>query len=170
MKAYLIALLAVCITASSFYETHDAVTCPRGSELLDVYAGKLGLPVTYSSHWPGLYFWRLDSPTSWSARYNNGEQWIQIASPIRLKWIGVVTQGRKNANQWVTSYKVFTSDDGTTWEEVDNGKSFDGNNDRNSHERHWFDDPVCARAIRLVPKSWRGHISLRFDFIYAQKG
>ena len=173
MKAYLIALLVVCIAANTFLETHDGVTCPRGSELLDVYAGRLGLSVTYSSIYGSsnsYTYSRLGSQSAWSAARNDGNQWIQIASPNRLKWIGVETQGRANTNQWVKSYKVYSSDDGTNWEEVDEGHTFTGNSDRNTHVKHWFDTPRCARAIRLVPTSWYRHISARVDFIFAQRG
>ena len=66
----------------------------------------------------------------------------------------------------VKSYKVLYSNDGVYWDEVDSGRIFKGNSDRNTHVKHWFDSPVLARSIRLEPKSWHACISLRLDFIY----
>ena len=130
----------------------------------------MGLPVSFSSVWAGWQYKisRLDAENQcWAAQRNDGNQWIQVTSAIKRKWIGVVTQGRGNAYQWVTSYKVEYSNDGVNWSEVDDGFSFPGNTDRNTHVKHWFDTPVTARSIRLLPKSWKNHVSLRFDFIFA---
>lgn len=78
----------------------------------------------------------------------------------------MITQGRQNANQWVTSYQVVYSYNGIKWYKVDGGRLFTGNSDRNTQVRHMFRRPVWARTIRIVPHSWHAHISLRFDFLF----
>jgi hypothetical protein len=163
MKVFLIALLlvAVPILALEAEEQHE--------EVYDCYAIRLGLPVSFSSlypHWVARIP-RLDAQQqSWIANWNNGNQWIQVSSGVKRQWIGVVTQGRPDAYQWITSYKVEYSNDGVYWDEVDDGFSFPGNSDRNTHVKHWFTTPVKARAIRISPKSWHSHIAMRADFIF----
>ena len=49
---------------------------------------------------------------AWSARHNNRKQWIQVNLGTITRVKGVATQGRYEANQWVTSYKVSYSVNG----------------------------------------------------------
>ena len=49
---------------------------------------------------------------AWSARSNDANQWIQVALRSYTKLIGIATQGRNGANQWVTKYQLQYSDDG----------------------------------------------------------
>ena len=165
MKALLlIAVLLIsasALTRATQKETHDLVD-------LDIYAVKSGISVTYSTfafafdHIENM----LDSEYCWASRYLNQDQWIQVNSPVRKKWLGVVTQGRHNAAQWIKSYQVEYSDDGIYWDQADQGHNFPGNSDMNTQVKHWFDDPFWARSVRLRPKSWYGWISTRFDFIF----
>ena len=50
------------------------------------------------------YLGRLHSIRSWSVRVNNNKQWLQIDVGSVGKITGVATQGRRDANQWVTKY------------------------------------------------------------------
>lgn len=52
---------------------------------------------------------------AWSARKNNRRQWIQVRLGRKTRITGVVTQGRQDANQWVTSYKLSYSSNGRTF-------------------------------------------------------
>ena len=53
---------------------------------------------------------------SWSAMFNNLDQWFQIDLGNQLtKITGLATQGRNNFGQWVTKYKVQYSDDGANF-------------------------------------------------------
>ena len=51
----------------------------------------------------------------WSAKKNNRKQWIQVdfRRPVRISKIA--TQGRADANQYVTSFAVAYSPDGYRW-------------------------------------------------------
>jgi hypothetical protein len=55
---------------------------------------------------------------------------------------------------------------GIDWKFVDGGKVFLGNADRNTKVRNDFEKPVLARTIRIIPTSWVGWISMKFDGIF----
>jgi hypothetical protein len=87
---------------------------------------------------------------------------------------GVVTQGRSNAHQWVTSYQVEASDDEKAWTKVDCGRTFAGNVDQNTVVNGRFNKPITARYIRVFVRSWYGWASMRAgvllcDSNYAQR-
>ena len=62
---------------------------------------------------------------AWSARTNDGNQWIQAALGRPTRVTGVLIQGRPAHRQWVTKFKVQSSDDGEEWTFVQqaNGES-----------------------------------------------
>lgn len=43
---------------------------------------------------------------AWVARIRNANQWLQISLGRPMKITGIATQGRADANQWVTRYLV----------------------------------------------------------------
>ena len=43
---------------------------------------------------------------AWVARYRNRNQWLQIKLPWLARVKGIATQGRQDASQWVTRYRV----------------------------------------------------------------
>ena len=53
----------------------------------------------------------------WSARYNNANQWIQVALRSYTKLTSIATQGRNGniRSQWVTKYKLQYSEDGVNF-------------------------------------------------------
>ena len=53
---------------------------------------------------------------AWVARIRNSNQWLQIALGQPMKITGIVTQGRQDANQWVTRYMVAFSQDNMRFE------------------------------------------------------
>lgn len=48
---------------------------------------------------------------AWAAKYNNRYQWLQVYFGGASKIIRISTQGRQDANQWVTQYYVSHSMD-----------------------------------------------------------
>ena len=53
---------------------------------------------------------------SWSSRYNDGNQWLQIDLGIQnIKVTGFASQGRADLDQWVTKYKLQYSHDGVNF-------------------------------------------------------
>ncbi|CAK0892174.1 unnamed protein product [Prorocentrum cordatum] len=120
---------------------------------------------TYSSVWgnqaagTGHARSALDSVQAWSSRYNSVGQWMQMDLGASVTVSGVVTQGRANWNQWVTSYEVATSLDGKHWKDI-SGR-FAGNSDRSTKVKAMLPSPQLARYIRIKPQAWHGHMSMR---------
>ena len=80
--------------------------------------------ITASSQWHGNYAaiqGRLNFKAGggkqggWSARWSNGNQWIQVALGSYTKVTSIATQGRNAHSQWVTAYKLQHSEDGVNF-------------------------------------------------------
>ena len=52
---------------------------------------------------------------AWSARSNDGNQWIQVALGSFTKLTGIATQGRNEVDQWVTKNQLQYSGDGVNF-------------------------------------------------------
>ena len=62
---------------------------------------------------------RLDDTTrAWCAGSNDANQWAQVDLGTSVKVTGLITQGRHEASQWVTAYKVLYGSDGTNFDYV----------------------------------------------------
>lgn len=55
---------------------------------------------------------------AWSSRHNNHNQWLKIDLGRPTKVTGMATQGRQDADQWVTAYYVYYSLDGVRFSRV----------------------------------------------------
>jgi len=111
----------------------------------------------------GLHRGMLDSAQSWSATQSNHKQWYQIDLGGE-QWIGgVVTQGRHDADQWVTKYQIWLRNTGDWWcvggQHV--AKTYDGNTNRDSRVEHKFSKAQRAQFVRIYPQEWHNHISMR---------
>ena len=53
---------------------------------------------------------------AWVVRLNDLPQWIQIDFRIETTVTYVATQGRHNVRQWVTQYKLQSSNDGNSFQ------------------------------------------------------
>ena len=54
---------------------------------------------------------------AWAAKSNNGKQWLQIDFGELARVTKVATQGRQDADQWVTKFTLSHSVDGMHWVE-----------------------------------------------------
>ena len=105
---------------------------------------------------------RLDSTQAWSAKSNEVGQWWQMDVGSARQIGGVVTQGRTQDSQYVKSYKVEVSSDGSAWADVDGGATFTANSAATDEKvEHMFSSPVSGRYVRIVVQSWNVHISMR---------
>ncbi|KAL9978605.1 hypothetical protein ACROYT_G016141 [Oculina patagonica] len=109
----------------------------------------------------------------WAAAKNDGNQWLRVKLGRLYNIRGVATQGRNDANQWVTSFSLAYTADDFNWvyiRENSQIKTFLGNSDKTTVVKHFFspDTRVFARSIRFHPKAWVGHISIRVE-IYGCK-
>ncbi|CAK0808329.1 unnamed protein product, partial [Prorocentrum cordatum] len=104
----------------------------------------------------------LDSVQAWSAASNTIGQWMQMDLGIEVWVAGVVTAGRYDCcDQWVSSYEVATSLDGSYWSSVDDGLEFTGNSDMHTKVLNFFQSQVKARYVRILASGWNNHISMR---------
>ena len=53
--------------------------------------------------------------------------------------------------------------DGINWLSVDSNRIFPANTDQNTIVKNTLPNPVSARAIRIIPFTWVGHISMRAE-------
>ena len=105
---------------------------------------------------------QLNSVQGWSAQTNNTSQFIGMLFDEPLGISSVTTQGRANANQWVTSYQLEATKDGVTWESLG---TYSGNNDRSTQVTNEVSNTDTDWVgLRINPLTWVGHVSLRFGF------
>ncbi|XP_033763167.1 uncharacterized protein LOC117344516 [Pecten maximus] len=104
---------------------------------------------------------------SWSSASVNDQQYIQVKFPRETVVDTILIQGRGDLDQWVSTYYILYSMDGTTWTTVTSQnqepKLFNGNSDMNSVVKVDLLPKVTAMYLRINPRSWNKHISLRFD-------
>jgi len=98
--------------------------------------------------------------TPWIAAKHQLGQWLEVALPSQMKITKVATQGRYNANQWVTYYRFMYKNKHWRW--YDGGKWLRGNWDRTSVKAHKL-RPFKARFVRFYPKKWHHKIAMRVE-------
>jgi hypothetical protein len=109
---------------------------------------------------------RLDSVQGWSAQTNAIGEWYQMDNGVVGKITGVAIKGRAAAHdQWVKTFKVQSKGATGTWTEVDSGKVYTGNTDKETQVDVTFDAPVDTRYIRIYPQTWNNHMSMRTDIV-----
>jgi hypothetical protein len=111
----------------------------------------------------------IDSGQGWSAGSAfNGTDYLQydLRSP---KWIqGIVTQGRANMDQWVSSAKIEVSPDNTNWITVFTSRAL--NTDRNTKVSVNFPQVMFARYVRVTPTVVPSHASMRLGILLRDNG
>eukprot|EP01083_Nonionella_stella_P172370 591421_1 len=73
---------------------------------------------------------------------------------------GIATQGRGDAEQWVTEYRIETSENGFDWH--DHGR-YKGNIDQTTICTRKLPKATAASFVRLTILKSKNHPSLRFD-------
>jgi len=115
----------------------------------------------------------IDSDQAWSASTaNSGTDYLQydLLSP---NWIqGIVTQGRANMGQCVSTAKVEVSIDNVNWVQVKNAQDafiFNLNNDQNTKVYNNFSNVMFARYVRVTPITVISHASMRLGVLFREK-
>tara|TARA_B110000971_G_scaffold87828_1_gene90236 strand:+ start:643 stop:1905 length:1263 start_codon:yes stop_codon:yes gene_type:complete len=111
----------------------------------------------------------INSIQAWSAATefpDPGKEYIQIELPTAKLVTGVVTQGRNNTNQFVTSLTVKTSIDNDKWYSVDSDKHFTANtgwveDGTPQLKTIPFEQPVLAKYVKIYPWDWIKWMSMR---------
>ncbi|CAH3036503.1 unnamed protein product, partial [Porites lobata] len=104
--------------------------------------------------------------SSWCASTSDSSPHLQIDLQIPHIICAVSTQGNSQGSQWVESYTLQSSTDGTTWTDYEeNGqvKTFNGNFDQNTVEKQILFSAFVARYLRFVVGSKHGGACLRVE-------
>ena len=109
----------------------------------------------------------LDSLSAWRAGDWDTTPWMRIDLGANKSVIGVVTQGRKNNDQRVTSYSLSYSHDDSTYHGVDGGRSFSGNDDRDTKVTNYLVTPVSARYVKFSVLTFANYASMRAGIVIA---
>ncbi|XP_060555809.1 uncharacterized protein LOC132716530 [Ruditapes philippinarum] len=104
----------------------------------------------------------------WVAGVLDTNQYIEVDMSLAYKFTKVHIQGREDADEWVTSFKIFSyNEDTATWDEYthSNGQNiFVGVADRDTITQVSLDPAVLSSKIRINPQTWSGgNISLRLE-------
>lgn len=126
-----------------------------------------------SSVWSGDTFnmphyspW-LNSSLGWAAGANDTNQFIRLNYEEPVTMTGIVTQGRANGAQWVTSAHIDVSMNGTNWTRVVSNATLNSN--YTDDIKVLFPTPVFAKYIRINPLTWINHITMRMGVILEPK-
>ncbi|KAM7428120.1 hypothetical protein ABFA07_020861 [Porites harrisoni] len=110
---------------------------------------------------------------SWCANFNDGNQWLQVDFGRETTVTKVATQGRNSMGEWVRSYSLSYSTDGTHWAQyrLTDGhvKVLGGNIDVETPVYHHLHPPIHAKYLRFHPKTWNSHICMRVEAYGCQK-
>ena len=103
------------------------------------------------NHWlPALH-----SYSGWSAKSNARTQWLNMTFPKKYV-TNVLTQGRANADQWVTKYDLYYKNAANQWKHLGTKNA---NNNRNSIVKHAINQ--TTHEVQINVHSYHGHVSMR---------
>ncbi|XP_048586374.1 lactadherin [Nematostella vectensis] len=125
------------------------------------------------------YFGRVNQVASsitvgcWHPMHYNPDEYLQVDLE-KAKYITMVaTQGRPLEGgswpgyyQWTKTYAVKFSDDVTNWADYSEGgviKIFSGNTDSETVVKHDLVEPIKARYVRFMVKSWHNEPVMRVE-------
>lgn len=132
---------------------------------------------TYPQEWDKACherYARLYQPNGrgWCAKYKTSSEWLLVDLGVAAKVTGVMTQGRGDGEEWVTSFMVSYSLDAFHWKYITdmygNQKIFEGNVDSYSTKHTYLDEPVLSRFVKFHTVNWNKHPSLRVEIIGCQ--
>ena len=123
-------------------------------------------PRTYCNT-PANYLVNSTINTAWCAAQNIQGNWIMIDAGAKpVLWRAIATQGRRGANQWVRSYKLMYTLDGTDWEMYNSGTPLEGNVDQSTIKYHLIN--IKALKIKIMPVTWSRHTSMKIEAYYQE--
>ena len=131
-----------------------------GAAYFNVAAGSR----TASSNYSGLDATNstLGSGSSWSAASASTGVYLTLDLGSSQTVRGVVTKGRGDGAQWVTSYTVSYSSDNVSYTSLG---SFTGNSDQNTEVTNLFTSSINARYIRFTVTGYSTWPSMRADVV-----
>ncbi|XP_064008259.1 retinoschisin isoform X2 [Pogoniulus pusillus] len=107
---------------------------------------------------------------AWLSKYQDNGQWLQIDLKQVKVISGILTQGRCDADEWMTKYSMqYRTDESLNWvyykDQTGNNRVFYGNSDRSSSVQNLLRPPIVARYIRLIPLGWHVRIAIRMELL-----
>ncbi|XP_061593897.1 retinoschisin-like [Cololabis saira] len=107
---------------------------------------------------------------AWLSKFNDQHQWIQIDLKQVDVVSGILTQGRCDADEWITKYSIqYRTVETLNWiyykDQTGNNRVFYGNSDRTSTVQNLLRPPIVARYIRLLPLGWHTRIGMRMELL-----
>ncbi|KAG8137313.1 hypothetical protein E2320_004577, partial [Naja naja] len=107
---------------------------------------------------------------AWLSKYQDTNQWLQIDLKEIKVISGIITQGRCDADEWMTKYSVqYRTDENLNWvyykDQTGNNRIFYGNSDRSSSVQNLLRPPIVSRYIRLIPLGWHVRIAIRMELL-----
>ncbi|CAI5772301.1 F5/8 type C domain-containing protein [Podarcis lilfordi] len=107
---------------------------------------------------------------AWLSKYQDTNQWLQIDLKEIKVISGIITQGRCDADEWMTKYSVqYRTDENLNWvyykDQTGNNRVFYGNSDRSSSVQNLLRPPIVSRYIRLIPLGWHVRIAIRMELL-----
>lgn len=107
---------------------------------------------------------------AWLSKFNDQHQWFQIDLKEVSVVSGILTQGRCDADEWITKYSLqYRTDESLNWvyykDQTGNNRVFYGNSDRTSTVQNLLRPPIVARWIRILPLGWHTRIALRLELL-----
>ncbi|KYQ93021.1 discoidin II [Tieghemostelium lacteum] len=106
-----------------------------------------------------------DGSEAWCSSILDNKQYVLLGNSDVKEIHSLSIQGRGDAPQWVTSFKLRYTIDGVNWAQFkSNGQEIlTGNNDQNTVVNYVFSPPIIAKSIAIHPETWHSHISMRTE-------
>ncbi|XP_033998272.1 retinoschisin-like [Trematomus bernacchii] len=141
--------------------TSDQISCSSQDQYSGWYSSWLPLKARLNNQGFGC---------AWLSKFNDLHQWIQIDLKEVQVMSGILSQGRCDADEWVTKYSIqYRSVETLNWiyykDQTGNNRVFYGNSDRSSSVQNLLRPPIVARYVRLLPLGWHTRIALRMELL-----
>ncbi|VDI54556.1 lactadherin [Mytilus galloprovincialis] len=170
---YLLAFLSIGYTFASVCVTNGPLGMITGA----IQNWQITASSTYPKEWDkkcSEKYARVYLPNKygWCSKYKSSSEWLKIDLGVAARVTGVMTQGRGDGKEWVTSFKVsYSMDDyneAYVTDQYENHKVFEGNTDAFSIKHTYLDRPVIARYIKFHTVHWHRHPSMRVEVLGCQ--
>ncbi|XP_048580982.1 hemicentin-1 isoform X2 [Nematostella vectensis] len=130
---------------------------------------------SFESHFSRPEYGRLHTESglgAWCAGVQDTRQYLQIDLNRVMVVMGVGIQGRSQAENWVTAFRVSFSQDWKLWRyHIKDGERvlFRGNSDGVTVSFQYFHEGFLARGVRIHPAYWKNRICMRVELFGCER-
>ncbi|KAG8238941.1 hypothetical protein J437_LFUL000780, partial [Ladona fulva] len=121
---------------------------------------------------PNIRINKLQTETqggAWIPATNSINEWVKFDFLEPRNLTGVITQGQNGGESWVETFKVMYSHDGKAWNPVldrdGTEKEFAANFDGETPQENYFDRPIQAQFLKIIPVAWHNNIAMRVEVL-----